>query len=29
LVDGKDKTLHVTEKSEDWRHFHWPTGVWS
>ncbi len=29
LVDGKDKTLHVAEKPVDWRHYHWPTGVWS
>jgi GcrA cell cycle regulator len=29
LIDGKDKTLHVTEKKVDWRHFYWPTGVWS
>jgi hypothetical protein len=29
LIDGKDKTLHVAEKSEDWRHFYWPTGVFS
>jgi hypothetical protein len=28
-VEGKDKPYHVTEKSEDWRHFYWPTGVWS
>jgi hypothetical protein len=28
-VEGKDKPYHVTEKKVDWRHFYWPTGVFS
>jgi hypothetical protein len=28
-VEGKDKPYHVAEKTVDWRHLYWPTGVWS